>query len=660
MISGQIGRYHLQEIIGRGASSIVYRAVDAEQHVVAVKVIREELLVEAEREKTLERVAREARIGKLLDHPHLIRLFDWGEYNGMPYLVMDLLHGEHFDEVIGNRPLPPATACAIISDVLAGLAYAHSRRVVHRDIKPANIVLRAPSGDPVLMDFGIAHLAGSTLTQLGDLLGTPAYLSPEQLRGEPADHRADIFAVGVMLYEAVLGHRPFEGSVAEVMRSILFDEPAPPSASRPDLAPLDPVIARALAKDPARRFPSASAFAETLARLAFAADTLVSTGAAPADDAVLEHIPDTQTVDRLEQALERTAAQGLDDALAKSIRELLTHVPLADEPRAAALCCGRGLIAVAEQLYATAPLPGRDATAGADPDIWSEWAHLAKQLCEFGLRSSRGAAAERVMATLANALACEILVYASDVGERLIADEAPDLEMLAPELARVEQVARCLGLFSAPREQRLVEAAVQLVTGQILRRAATFINRYARDRDPLSRFDVVNMLMQSEALIAVTNRLLDDTTAPEMNSAGANIITARNVAALSVFLDALSILVGVSEELLEAEIRSDDENVLYEFVGHVRQVRLIYRFAVRFDREAHGRQLASLVRRIYAVCVQVSEDLIAMPTSSPFLRQRLSALHDLADDLAWNELAAHLLAHLRRLAVVADDEAAIG
>jgi serine/threonine-protein kinase len=643
-VGSRFGDYQLQDVLGRGASSVVYRAIDSERRAVAVKVIREELLVDAERTRTIERFTREARIGKSLRHPNIIHLFDWGEHNGVPYMVMDLIAGERLDELIARAGvLPLDAACGTVIPVLDGLEYAHTRNVVHRDVKPANIVFREGRSHPILTDFGIAHIAGSALTQLGDLLGTPAYLSPEQLRGELPDQRSDVFAAGVMLYELTTGRRPFGGSIADVMRQILFDDPVPPSTLQPQLTALDAIVLRALAKEPSQRFVSAGAFAAALRQLPQRRSHTISVSSvAPAPP--LSTQSDT-ALRSLENAF-AAARRGIDRRLSVHIGDLLAHLPAQDVARAAELCGDRGLPTIAQQLYATAPLPGHPAADSLDIEGWLGTARLLRQLYEIARRSPRAAEAEAVLATLAHALACDILAFASDVGERLTADEAPDLEILAPQLTQVDQIAIALDAFYAPRERRLVQASLQLVTGQILRRAAIFIDRYARDRDPLTRFDVVNMLVQMEDLIAVTSRLLDDV--PPDRPDAVNAVTTRNVAALSGFLQAVTHLVDVSEELLDAAMNGDADTGARDFVSHLRQLRLIYHFGIRLDGQAFRQPLASLSQRIYDLCVRLSRALTGAFEASESQRRCLSALHDLAEELGWRELAAQLLTHSRR------------
>ena len=262
------GRYRVVGILGRGATSVVYRAEDlATSKAFAIKALREELLVDHEREATLRRFHREAAIGRDMNHPRIARLYDVGESNGLPWLAFEFISGESLDRRMRRTPMPPAQVALLGIYLLDALAYAHSRHVVHRDLKPANVMLRGTKTEPVLMDFGIAKVDGSALTMAGEILGSPAYVAPEVLRGDGADHRSDLFALGVMLYQAVTGCRPFDGTVAEVLHRICHVEPLPPSAHLPQAACFDAVLARAMIKQPDARFPNARAFSEALLAL---------------------------------------------------------------------------------------------------------------------------------------------------------------------------------------------------------------------------------------------------------------------------------------------------------------------------------------------------------------------------------------------------------
>src|SRR4030095_4301682 len=213
---------------------------------VAVKTLSLNIVHDAEAHS---RFFREAQAAGQLSHPHLITIFATGEADGHPYLVMEYLEGEDLSRVIAGRPLSLSERLQLMIQMCHGLGYAHGHGVVHRDIKPANIFLTA-QGIKIL-DFGLARGAVSEVTQTGRVLGTPNYMAPEQIRGEGTDHRADIFALGVVFYELLSGRKAFEGdSVAATIYKVLEFQPEPVhhwDATLP--IALSALVSRALAKD---------------------------------------------------------------------------------------------------------------------------------------------------------------------------------------------------------------------------------------------------------------------------------------------------------------------------------------------------------------------------------------------------------------------------
>ncbi|RAJ42343.1 serine/threonine-protein kinase [Kitasatospora sp. SolWspMP-SS2h] len=263
------GRYELGEILGVGGMATVYRALDHQLgRPVAVKVLNGGL---ADDPRFAERFAREARSAALLAHPRIVTVFDSGVDQGSPYLVMELVHGATLGRVIAEQGvLPVERAAGTAAAVLDALAAAHAQGLVHRDIKPGNIMITQDGGVKVV-DFGIARAgssAGQQLTQTASVLGTAAYLSPEQATAGQVDGRADLYAVGCVLYEMLAGAPPFTADtpVAVTFKHVT-EYPLPVSAHRPDVPPaLDAAILRLLAKHPDERPADArSAAAELLA-----------------------------------------------------------------------------------------------------------------------------------------------------------------------------------------------------------------------------------------------------------------------------------------------------------------------------------------------------------------------------------------------------------
>jgi serine/threonine-protein kinase len=272
-----IGRYELVAELGRGAMGAVYRALDPLiQREVAVKTIRMHLAPREEADFRA-RFMREAKAAGRLDHPSIVTIYDAGEWHGVAYIVMAYLPGASLREVaVPGRPIPLDACLSIARQVAEGLACAHAAQVIHRDVKPANIMV-SPDQRACITDFGIARVEGVSRTQTGIILGSPKYMSPEQIQGLPLDPRTDLYSLGATLYEIATGRPPFGApgmSIMDLMQQVVGDAPPPPRSVNPDLpADVEEVILRALAKDRAHRHADAAALAADLARLAARAGT---------------------------------------------------------------------------------------------------------------------------------------------------------------------------------------------------------------------------------------------------------------------------------------------------------------------------------------------------------------------------------------------------
>jgi eukaryotic-like serine/threonine-protein kinase len=263
-----LGRYEIVAELGKGAMGVVYRANDPMlNRMVAIKTINTE---EAGHEGMAEYEARfytEAKAAGGLNHPNIIIIYDIGKSGRLVYMAMEYIEGQELREMlVDGKPIPVAKAVDFAAQVGEGLAYAHQHQVVHRDIKPANIMI-TPDGRAKIADFGIARMRSSeTRTQTGVILGSPKYISPEQVVGKRADHRSDIFSLGVILYECITGATPFNGEgLSALMYQITNHDPAQPSSSNPQVpVMLDYIIAKVLAKSPEARYQSAADFANDL------------------------------------------------------------------------------------------------------------------------------------------------------------------------------------------------------------------------------------------------------------------------------------------------------------------------------------------------------------------------------------------------------------
>ncbi len=260
-----IGRYKLVRELGRGAMGVVYEASDPNLgRTVALKTILVNTIGTNPLEVT-DRFKNEARAVGGLSHPNIVTVFDAGEDNGVLYIAMECLDGATLESHLTQwRTIPLDRALNITRQICAALDYANRKGIVHRDIKPANVML-LPDGTAKITDFGLARTA-EAITMTGHVMGTPHYMSPEQVRGRPVDVRSDLFSVGVMLYEMLTGERPFEGqSITTIMYKIVHETPTPPRALDSSIPPgLSAVIERSLAKSPEDRYPNGAALVSAL------------------------------------------------------------------------------------------------------------------------------------------------------------------------------------------------------------------------------------------------------------------------------------------------------------------------------------------------------------------------------------------------------------
>lgn len=262
-----VGKYRLDAVLGRGGMGVVYRAFDTLiERPVALKTIHHHLLAGADGEDLRARFHREVKAAARCNHPNIITIYDYGEHNEAPFIVMELIEGREVRTCLAERgAFPLNDATAIVLQALEALDFAHQAGVLHRDIKPSNVLLLS-DGRLKLTDFGVARLDDrSGQTQVGSMVGTPAYMAPEQLRGEATDASADLYAVGVMLFEMISGLHPSPGRAFETLQD--FAEGQCETGADPGQAlprGLYRVLAKALATRRKARYPDAKAFSEAL------------------------------------------------------------------------------------------------------------------------------------------------------------------------------------------------------------------------------------------------------------------------------------------------------------------------------------------------------------------------------------------------------------
>jgi serine/threonine protein kinase len=270
-IPERIGKYTISEVLGRGSMGTVYKGFDPHiQRMVAIKTIHRELLGDSSATDSMAaRFRNEAKAVGRIAHPGVVAIYDFGEDGDVTFIAMEFVDGRTLDEILAvPQMLSESNVLAVMDQLLEALSVAHAQGVWHRDIKPANLIV-TKAGQVKLTDFGIARLEDANLTQVSSMIGTPAYMAPEQFTGQGIDHRADLFACGVLLYRMLTGRRAFTGATEQVMYKILNDEPPPPSVvtngARP--AAFDAIVARAMAKKPADRYPDAAAMRAALQAL---------------------------------------------------------------------------------------------------------------------------------------------------------------------------------------------------------------------------------------------------------------------------------------------------------------------------------------------------------------------------------------------------------
>jgi serine/threonine-protein kinase len=289
----QLGRYRIQSELGRGAMGVVYKAHDPVlDRTVALKTISLDD-AEQDREEYQARFFQEAKAAARLNHPALITIYDFGEENALDYMAMELLNGSELTERMNQSSISIHEAVSIAEQVAEGLGFAHDSGVIHRDIKPGNIML-LPRGRIKIMDFGIARLKVSDIkTQLGTRLGTPKYMSPEQVGGSALDHRTDIFSLGIVLYEMLTGLRLFKGeTLTQILHNVASFEPPPPSQIKPEITPmLDLVVKRAMEKKPSARYASAWEMADDLRQCLQELELLAPTSQGSADSPAKDGAP---------------------------------------------------------------------------------------------------------------------------------------------------------------------------------------------------------------------------------------------------------------------------------------------------------------------------------------------------------------------------------
>jgi serine/threonine-protein kinase len=265
----KIGRYEVKSELGRGGMATVYRAHDPNSgREVAIKVLPREMLHDPQFRSRFE---REIKLIASLEHPAIVPVYDMGEFNEQPYFVMRFMSGGSLSDVIEQGPMPIQDAARIVEKVAQGLAFAHRKGIIHRDLKPDNILFDE-NGEPFISDFGVAKLTESSSNLTGSgVIGTPAYMSPEQAQGAEVDYRSDVYGLGVIVYQMLSGHQPYSADTPMGVVVKHITDPVPEILKvLPNLQPeVDAVIKTAMAKDKSQRYENTIELAKALNTVAF-------------------------------------------------------------------------------------------------------------------------------------------------------------------------------------------------------------------------------------------------------------------------------------------------------------------------------------------------------------------------------------------------------
>ena len=284
-----LGRYQIKGVLGKGAMGLVYDGLDPGlNRRVAIKTILVKQLDEEMARLYSKRFEREVRAVARLNHRNIVQVYDFGSEGDMAYIVMEYIHGKELkDRFDAGERFDVASAFRLMTELLEALDFAHEAGIIHRDVKPANIMVDV-EGHAKLTDFGVARVVDpeaqqGEATQTGAMVGTPAYMSPEQIQGQAIDHRTDIFSAGIIFYQFLTGLKPFEGTQWALAKKIVQDDPVKPSSIVQVPPEIDRVVARALAKEPDHRYQTAGSFAAALKR--------ILEGKPPEDPNEVVHLP---------------------------------------------------------------------------------------------------------------------------------------------------------------------------------------------------------------------------------------------------------------------------------------------------------------------------------------------------------------------------------
>ncbi len=498
-----IGKYEIRRELGRGAMGVVYEAYDPMiKRIVALKTIRVDQLAGENAESVIARFRREAQAAGRLNHPNIVAIYDIGEETGTWYIAMEFVQGRELKDYFeANERFSPADIVKIMTQMLDALGYSHKLGVIHRDIKPANVILLTGGGVKVA-DFGIAHIESSNMTQVGTVMGTPSYMSPEQIMGLPIDGRSDLFSAGVILYQFLTGERPFSGSATATMHKVLEEDPLPPSRFNVQVpGAMDAVVRKALAKRPDERYQNADEFAAALrtaltsqAQAAAAEGTVL---AAPSDATQLapSSTATSTKTQRIAPAAGATAASAAAPPSAATVDENIAAPPSRSQTAAIAIVAGLVVVALGAGAWMMMVRVADNGTKVAKTPAPSQSAAPATPAAPSATPSPAPAPAPKVEPGSV-AVAAEGLVDPSD--PRYSADKALMQSDLRAD-AKSQLVAKALGLMVDPNS---LAKNYQLVRDKLLTQSGNFVSTVTSESAPRQGKDGL-VSMQTQGVVNV-------------------------------------------------------------------------------------------------------------------------------------------------------------
>lgn len=677
-------QYLTESILGRGAMGVVYKGISQDSNEsVAIKTLRPDLLFGSERQSVVDRFKREASISMDMKHPNIVKVLDSGQEDESIFLAMELIQGKELQDLL-SRPdsIPLDVVIKIIIQLLDALEHAHRKGVVHRDIKPGNIMVQEDYSIKVT-DFGIAHIESSEMTNAGTLLGTPAFMAPEQIMGGVVDGRADIFAAGIVLYQLLTGVKPFTGQLTTIMYKILNETPPLPSKQNVRVpAVLDDVVMKAIAKNPDERFSNAAKFSKALlsaweqARMELTTvdenATIIQTSSTvvsmpetvrPEVDA-LKHLNKLgkKTEELLQQSIENVITQKHLGELNKSFIEYvdLLKGDAGKDPELAGLIKKDrdqfddiALGKLKDLIISEAPMPGKKAS----PDDRNDWMLcidlfllLGKTIIELGGQDK----VSDLSITVRSELLTSALMYADHINQLLASPDDLELILISADFMRLDILQWGMEELGGDDELRQMHNSIRMFSGQVLQKVNTSIRDFIQNQEIFARVDVANLLLYIDELLVIAARIIEIPPVTDETPSRQEALERETVTG---FIDNAGELAKIFVAELKDEVTHPDIDTA-AFQSKLKQLGRLYQFSVLFDDESCRSKLHKITEEIHSSFEEMSEavkDLLHTSKDESTsedqrvetLQKLITIIYELAEELGWIGFCQKLMNDLR-------------